>query len=151
MHVTQGKGRDVAVGKFLQRLVAEWYEAGHPLKELAEKAGVAKSLVTLVKDRGEGAGLDTAPKLARALGYDFVVLWQLAHGVPLCRSHPEWERIAAEAERSTIPRAVIDRIGDSLPPLGLTIEDLTPGVVVDLARALVAAEAGRAYRVAKRA
>lgn len=144
--VARGKDRDVAVGKFLQRLVTEWHESGRQLTELADKAGVAKSLLTLVKERGEGAGMATAPKLAAALGYDYPVLWQLAHGVPLCRTHPEWERMAADAERAGIERTYLDRIGNTIPPMGLGLDDLTSGVLVDLARALVAADAARRQR-----
>lgn len=146
----RGKGKDVAVSRFLQGLVLKWEAAGRPLKDLAEKAGVSPSLVTQIKTRGEGVGVDSGPRLAEALGFSFPTLWQLAHGAPLCRTHPDWERIVAEAEKSGVPRATIDRIGDTIPPMGFGLDDLTAGVVVDLARALVAVDAARQQRETKR-
>lgn len=137
------------MSRFLGDLIQAWEDSGKSLRSLAEKAGVSPSLVTQIKTRGEGVGVDSGPRLAEALGFSFPTLWQLAHGAPLCRTHPNWERIVAEAEKSGVPRATIDRIGDTIPPMGFGLDDLTTGVVVDLARALVAVDAARQQRGTK--
>lgn len=57
------------VSEFLRFLIDEWQEQGKLMKDLAEQAGLAKSMPSQIKARTSDASFYSASRLARPLGF----------------------------------------------------------------------------------
>lgn len=82
------KEKDLAVNRYLQRLLDDYVAGGGKLIDLAKTAGVARSLLTQIRSSAQGAGNRAAPRIAEALGMDFPELYR--------RAHDWWERTGGQ-------------------------------------------------------
>ncbi len=167
------KEKDLAVNRYLQRLLEDYVGAGGKLIDLADKAGVARSVLTQIRNTAQGAGNRTAPRIAGALGLDFPELYRRAHewwdrtggtgpvsveGLPRAstsKSHPRvrelpgWEEGLDAARRRApfVPERFFTAVGSMGAPPASELVAVDAEAMADLAVALymlsVRAEASR--------
>jgi len=102
--------------RFIRFLIAEYEEGGGKLKDLAAKAGLAKSMPSQIKARTSGASFYSAAKFARVFGYR-----DLAHLVAAAAVWAQQEDQTKRPSGQETPREEAVRLALGY---GLTVEQI---------------------------